>query len=208
MLKAHRTGRRICYSNEWSSAQRYYIKRNPEFEARFVNTVAWTATVLDYTDETLKEGITLNDDGTIAKADTVLGRKDKIVLPYSSAYVKDLPEDCMPLIAYLHGVTNPKRQLPDYALVSVITRGIRPLVRGSVVRGLWGLHDRNYWRVSSYAYYAPVDGRFAAWLVDEKLSENIVTPEEYAALERELSVREAELAAIRERYATLSVLVE
>ncbi len=211
MLKAQRTGKRINYSNEWSGAQRYLGQRHPDQELRLVDTVAWTGTLLDYTDETLKEGITLNEDGTIASAKTTLGKKEKVVLPTSSAYVKDLNDTHMPLISYLQGVKNPKRELPDYAYVWVTPSGIRP-----VVRGVWPWHGRDGGRVAVYAGCAPAGGRFAAWLVDEKLPENAVTLAEYEALERSLIDKETELKArmekelkpLQERFSTAALLVE
>ncbi len=156
-------------------------------EKTLVGTAALTGTVLDFGDETLKEGIVLNDegivlndDGTIASA-RALGNKDKIVLPHSSAYVKDLPDACMPLVAYLHGVKDPKRELPDYAYVWVEPRGIRP-----VVRGLWGIGGRDGGWVGVYADYGPAGGWFDAWQVDEKRPENVITLQEYAEMRRRL----------------------
>src|SRR3989344_637312 len=164
MLKARRAGRRICYSNEWSGAQRYLREAHQEQELRLADTAAWTGTLLDFEDETLKEGITLNDDGTIRGARTVLGRKDSIVLPHSSAYVKDLDDVHMPLIAYLHGgVINPKRELHNYAYLWITSNGIRP-----VVRGYWGFRDRDGRRGNVAADYGPAGRGFAAWVVDEE----------------------------------------
>lgn len=203
MLKAQKAGRRIVYSNEWSGIQRYEKSKNPDFEARFVDTVAWTGTVLDFGDETLKEGITLNGDGTIAEAEVVLGRKDKIVLPYENRCVKDLPEDCMPLISYLHGVKDPKRELPDCACIWVTPVGLRNVVR----RGDWAWHDDDGRRVAVLTRYVPTDCRFAAWLVDEKLSENMVTRAAYERVEGVIADKKAELALLR-KMLSFAVLVE
>ncbi len=142
--------------------------------------IAWTGTVLDFGDETLKERIVLNNDGTIASS-RAFGKKDKIVLPHSSAYTKDLPDKCMPLIAYLHGVEDPKRELPDYAYVRVDANGIKPVVRGG-----WLVDRHGDGRVLVRADYGPAYGGFAAWQVDEKRPEGVITPQEYAEMQRRL----------------------
>lgn len=181
MLKAHRPRERLSYSNEWSGAQRHYVQSNPEYERQFVEATAWTGTVLDFGDETLKEGIVLNSDGTIASSGKVLGKKDKILLPHSSAYVKDLSDKHMPLVAYLHGVKDPKRKLPDYAYLWLESRGIKPVVRGG-----WDVGGRGYRRVDVIA--GPADWWFAAWQVDEKRPKNVITPQEYEEMQRRLAL--------------------
>ncbi len=179
MLKAQGARKRLAYSNEWSGAQRHYRKTDAEQEKKLVDTAAWTGTVLDFNDETLKEDIVLNPDGTIASAKT-LGKKDKIVLPHASGYVKDLPDACVRLVAYLHGVANPKRELPDYAYVWVNANGIKP-----VVRSAWLVGRRDGGRVGVDAGCGPAGGGFAAWQVDEKRPENVITPQEYAEMLKE-----------------------
>jgi len=184
MLKAQNSGKRLSYSNEWSGAQRQYKQSNPKQDEQFIAEVAWTGTVLDFGDETLKEGIVLNDDGTIASAKKVLGKKDKIVLPPASAYVKDMNDKHMPLIAYLHGVKDPKRELPDYAYLWVESKGIRPAVRGD-----WFVLNRGNWRVGVLAGFDPVNRRFAAWQVDEERPKDVITTAEYEEIQERFKGR-------------------
>jgi len=174
MLKAQGLGRRLSYSNEWSNAQKYLFKHNSEQEQHFIDTIAWTGTVLDFDDETLKEGIILNDDGTIAESRTVLRKKDGILLPHSSEYIKDLDDRYMMLISKLHGLKNPKRDLPDYAYLWVEPNGFRP-----VVRGHWHWRHRDDGRVDVNANYDPASRSFVARLVDEKRPSTSITKKEY-----------------------------
>jgi len=180
MSKAQRAGKRLSYSNEWSGAQRHYEQSDPHHEEKFVDTAAWTGTVLDFGDETLKEGIILNPDGTIASAKRVLGQKDKIILPHSSGYVKDMKDGHMPLVAYLHGVKDPKRELPDYAYLWVEFKGIRPAVRGDWLVGYVGRP------VGVNAICGPASRRFAAWQVDEERPKGVITPAEYKEMQERL----------------------
>lgn len=188
MLKAHARGKRISYSREWSGTQRYMKEHQPEQELKLLNTPAWTGTVLDFNDETLKERISLNPDGSFREARIVLARKDGILLPSESAYVKDLDDKYMPLVAHLHGLRDPKRELPDCAYLWINPKanrgGINPLVN-PLVRGR-SLHDREATRVVVDSYFDVAFRRFAAWLVDEKKPDNVITPAEYAELERRL----------------------
>ncbi len=190
MLSAQALGKRISYSWEWSVAQRYLRGHQPEQEQKLVDTIAWTGTVLDFSDETLKEGITLNDDGSFKEARIVLGRKDGVFLPPKSAYVKDLDDKYMRLVSHLHGFKDPKRELPDYAYLGVNPNANKD-GRNPVVRGRWDFRHRLRRHVHVDAGYFAACGRFAAWLVDEKRSDNTITQQEYAELEsklRELSV--------------------
>src|SRR3989338_2162405 len=167
MLEAQRAGKRIATSSEWSGVQRYHADRNPEFEERFANTVACTGTVIDFDAGILMEGVTINDDGTIKEAKTVLGRKDGIVFPHSSGYIKDLSEACMPVFAYLHGIADPKRELPDIAYSSIFSF---PSFIGYVGRG--GPVGRTSARFN--VSLRPISAGppliwYDAWLVDENI---------------------------------------
>ncbi len=128
MLAAQRSGRRLCFSSEWSSAQRHYS--GSEQEEKLVYIRALTGTVLDYEHEELLEGIELRDDmpldemrenplGAVKSVATRLGMRDGIVLPHSNVYVRDLPNKYMKFVAYLHGVKDPKRDLHEGAYIFV-----------------------------------------------------------------------------------------
>ncbi|MFA4820508.1 MAG: hypothetical protein WC613_06150 [Candidatus Aenigmatarchaeota archaeon] len=79
-----------------------------------------------------------------------------------------------------------------------------------MVRGDWSLYRRDDRRVDVHADSVPADQRFAAWLVDEQ--PNILTPDQYAGLERRVSARkkelETELATLEKELASAAVLVE
>ncbi len=187
MLKAQNSGRRLATSAEWFLSRAYLQANRSEEEADFINgPLEWTGTVLDSEREELLEGIELNPDESIKSVNARLGRKEGIVLPGKSAYVKDLGDDHMPLAKHLWGVQDPKRELPDYAYLS-IQPGLRP-----VVRGRWP-HRRDDGRVDAYANYEASDGRFASRFVSETRPENLITPAEYNTLEQERDAKKAEL---------------
>lgn len=188
MLKAQALGKRPSYSREWSGTQRYMKERQPEQELKLVDTVAWTGTILDFNDGTLKEGITLNDDGSFREVRIVLTGKDGIFLPDESKYVKDLGDEYMGLVSHLHGLKDPKRELPDYAYLWIDPKANKD-GRNPVVRGRWSILCREDWRVDVKADCDAAGRRFAAWLVDENKPDNAITPAEYAEyakLERKL----------------------
>lgn len=162
MLEAQRQGKRFAYSSEWFNGRRYLEQNNPQAEEDFITGVSeWTGTVLDYEQGALLEGITLDPDKSIASVKTRLGKKEGILLPPQSAYVKDLDDKYMALAIHLWGVQDPKRELPDYAYLYV-SHGFRPVVRGG-----WGWDRRDYGRVGAGAGYGAAGGGFAARFVSE-----------------------------------------
>ncbi len=161
MIAAQRSRRRLCYSNEWSSAQRHYPRDSRE-EHKFITPFVWTGTVLDSTDGTLKEGIIINDDGTIKSAETVLGRNDGIVIPDEGGHLVDFPDMYNSFFAYLYGMRDPRRVLPIRKVyLWMDANGLRPVIRGGWLEG--DSYDR---RSSIYANRDPT-ARFAAWQVSD-----------------------------------------
>jgi len=176
-------GVRLAYSSEWFRGRQYLEKNHPEAEKDFIERPCeWTGTVLDFNDETLKEGITLCRDDIIASAKTILGKKQGIILPHENKYIKDLGDEYMPLVRHLWGVEDPKRELPDYAYLWVEPNGFKP-----VVHGLWDLTHRGDGRVDVNASYDPANRRFAARLVSEKRPKNTITQKEYEYILRQIS---------------------
>jgi hypothetical protein len=165
MLMAQDKGLRLAYSSEWFRGRQYLEKQQPEAEKDFIEgPLEWTGTVLDFTDETLKEGITLNPDGTIKNVKKILGKEQGIILPYESKCIKDLDDKYMPLVRHLYGVEDPRRDLSGDAYLWINSNGIRPVVRGS-----WDVPHPGYGRFYVDARYDPADcGWFAARLVSEK----------------------------------------
>ena len=158
MLKAQKAGKRISYSNEWSDIYDYLGTRDREFQRHFLDTPSWTGTVLDFTDNTLKEGITLNEDGTIADAKIVLGEKDGIILPRSRCHLRNLDKECLPCFAYLLGIKDPKKELSPDTYMWITPSGIRPVARGMP-------YPRTDSHVLIDADYSPKEKWFSAWMV-------------------------------------------
>jgi hypothetical protein len=181
--EAQKSGKWLTTSKEWSAVDRYFAEKEPEQEKRFVYTIAFTGTVLDYRDNTLKEGVVLNPDGTIASAKTVLGEKEGIYLPHKSEYVKNLDGKHMPLISYLYDIKDPKRELPCNAFLEVEASDLRIIVRG----GFCGIYGRDAGRTCISANESPTSWGFAAWFVDETMPENTITPEEYERIFAQLN---------------------
>jgi len=133
MLEAQAQGKRLIHSGEWCMAQRYVSTSKGKFEKYFCKVPAVTGTVLDYNDKTLKEGITLNEDGTIKDAKIILGEKDGIFLPEESSVVRLLNKRYFPLISYLQGIDDIRTDsfYFDAPLAVRKPAGIVPVVRAS-----------------------------------------------------------------------------
>lgn len=199
MLKAQSYGRRIAYSYEWFIARRHFENSSYHQGSGLAYATIWTGTVIDFTDETLKEGIRLNENGTIETARIVLGRKDGIRLPHSNVFLKDLGEEYIPLFSYLTGLKDPKKELGDRTFW-VADAGIRPVV-------------------CKYGYILSasdnIDESFNAVLVSDTVPRDTVTQETYESLKMELmdtemirAGAEARAESIKNRLIELSVLVK
>ena len=183
MLKAQNSGLRLAYSSEWYLARKLLENKHPEYEKDFIEGPSeWTGTVLDYDKEELIEGITLNPDKSIKNVKTKLGKKEGIILPHSSSYIKDMDDKYMPVISQLWGVKNPKRELIDYAYLWVDDSGFRPVVRGD-----WGWDRCDYGRVDADVNLDAAYWGFAARFVSDKKPKDIITKEKYDELMKELS---------------------
>ncbi len=166
-LEAQRLGKRQNHSNEWFLGRQYLEHDNPKAERDFIEgPLEWTGTVLDYDREEIQEGLILNPDKSIASVGTRLGRKEGILLPDKSGYVKDFHQKYMGTMSQIWGVEDPMRGLPDYAYLYVTPNGFRPVVRGG-----WFLLRRDYRRVSANAGCAAADRRFAARFVSDTAPE-------------------------------------
>ena len=142
MLEAQAQGKRLISSDEWSKVQRYINFHKRGFERYFSKVPTLTGTVLDYSDGTLKEGVTLNDDGTIKDAKIVLGEKQGIYLPSGGSLVRTLFEPrnkgkYVRLMSCLYGLRDPEKELfsSEFDEPFVYVRkpeGIIPVVRAPV----------------------------------------------------------------------------
>ena len=176
MLFAQDFRKPLILSGEWSDTARYLREHQSEYERPFVGESAWTGTVLDYTDGTLKERIKLSPDGSYAEFVT-LGEEDGIYLPEESSTIEKLHDKYMPLIARLHSVKDPRVDILHDAYFVVAPDGRRPVVRGC--RALRGPGHR---RVNIYADYNPADRMFVAWLVDKTQPMGAIYSEELKKL--------------------------
>ncbi len=199
MLEAQNSGRRSAISAEWFLGRRYLETNRPKEEQDFISgPLEWTGTVLDFSTGELLEGIELNPDGSIKTAKR-LGKKEGVVLPDKSAYVRDLGEEYMPLAQHLWGLEDPKRELPDYTCLW-ISPGFRPVVRGG-----WA-HRHDLRRMDVGADYEASDGRFASRFVSDARPDNLITPEQYEIVRgeavRKRDLLEKERAEMEKRFAS------
>ncbi len=200
MLRAQNSGRRLATSAEWFLSRAYLQANRPEEEADFINgPLEWTGTVLDSDNEQLLEGIELNSDGSIKNVKARLGRKEGIILPGESAYVKDFDEIYMPFARHLWGLQDPKRELPDYAYLS-IQPGFRPVVREGV------RNHKNDRRVGAAGCEAS-DGAFASRFVGDTAPSGVITLDAHRALKQARDTKEAELKTLQDEVDAAIVLV-
>lgn len=189
--EAQNSGHRLPTFAEWFLGRRYLEEKHPQEERDFIEgPLEITGTVLDFDNEKLLEGIELSPDGfhfLVKSAKTRLGRKEGILLPPVSSYIKDLGEAYMPLASHLWGVADPQRELPDYAYLQIDPTGFKPVVSGG-----WHNSDDKR-RVSLCAYYGPSYRRFTSRFVSDTKPDGLITPNEYITLQEQAAAKRAEI---------------
>lgn len=177
MLHAQSIGRPVLLSSEWSDTDRHIPQQSP-LHGRFASRGAYTGTILDYDDGTLKERIILNPDGSFAEIGVVLGEKEGIYLPVDvpdRGQIYALHDKYMPLIAHLFGIEpgkDPKRELSDTKFL------VYPKGRMVISRGDWQDLGGMIRDIRGRDQHESL-GRRSAWFADNKPPEGAITQKEY-----------------------------